>query len=128
MPTEQLTATDSEFLTGRLATTVLAVGYLAVGIGFWVGLLTGWFRLLVAVLAGTVVLVAVSLYIAVKREGLVTAENKLFAAFALLATGLLVALLEFTAASEGVVFALCLAVATVPPYLILHYTGYGRST
>ncbi|WP_440770979.1 hypothetical protein [Natronorubrum sp. DTA28] len=128
MPTEQSTTADSEFLTGRLATTVLAVGYMAVGIGFWAGLLTGWFRLLVAALAGTVVLVAVSLYIAVKREGLVTAENKLFAAFALLATGLMLALFEFTDASGGVVFALCLAVATVPPYLILNHTDYGRPT
>ncbi|WP_339105678.1 hypothetical protein [Haloterrigena salinisoli] len=119
---------DGEFFSGRTATTALAAAYVTVGIGFWIGLLMGWFRLLVAALGGTAVLVVVSLYIAVRREGLVTAENALFAAFALVATGLLLSLSAFTDVSSEFVFPLCFAVAGLPPYLILKYTGYGKPT
>ncbi|SDK82566.1 hypothetical protein [Natronorubrum texcoconense] len=128
MCTARAEPNDSEFLTGRVATTALAAGYLLVGIGFWVGLATGLIRLFVAVLAGTVVLVLVSLYIAVKREGLITAENKLIGVFVILGMGLLFGLDEFTALSEGIIYVLVLGVGALVPFLLLTYTEYGTST
>ncbi|WP_440763361.1 hypothetical protein [Natronorubrum sp. DTA7] len=128
MCTARAETNDSEFLTGRVATTALAAGYLLVGIGFWVGLATGWIRLFAAVLAGTAVLVLVSLYIAVRREGLITAENKLIGVFVLIGMGLLFALNAFTDLSEGIIYLLVLGVGALVPYLLLTYTDYGTST
>lgn len=119
-------ASNEPFFDGLLGQSLLGAGYLLVGVGLLYGLLTDWYELLLAVFALTVVLIAVSLYVSVRREGLLTAENRLIGAFVLLAMALFLGLTGYTDLPETVVFGVVFVVGVVVPHVLLEYTDYGR--
>lgn len=121
-------SSNEPFFDGLLGQSLLGAGYLLVGVGLLYSVLTDWYELLVAVLALTVVLIAVSLYVSVRRDGLLTAENKLIGAFVLLAMALFLGLTGFTELAEEVVFAVVFVVGVVVPHVLLEYTDYGRAS
>ncbi|MFC7213371.1 hypothetical protein ACFQO4_04650 [Saliphagus sp. GCM10025334] len=120
--------TDADrFFDGRGGPVALGLSYVAVGIALFYGLATNSIELVMAVLVGVVGLLLLSLYIVVRREGLVTAENRLIGTFVLVAMGLLYGLYEFTALSSEVVFAIVFVVGVILPHLLLEHTDYGTT-
>ena len=103
----------------------LGLAYLLVGVGFFYGILADSFDVLVLSLGGVLVLLVPSLYLVVRQEGLVTAENKLIGAFVLVATGLLVSLSGLTDLASEIVFGVVLVVGVGVPWLLLQFTDYG---
>ncbi|WP_435073746.1 hypothetical protein [Halorubrum sp. HHNYT27] len=116
---------DDQFFGGRRGVVALTVAYVAVGLGLFYSLATESIDLFSGVLAAIVVLVGLSLYILYKREGLMTAENRLIGIFILIAMGLLFGLLEFTDLPSDVVYVIVFGVGVVVPGLFLQYTDYG---
>jgi len=113
------------FLNSQTSAAALGFAYLLVGIGLAYGLVANAIGLLVAVLVGVLGLVVLSLAIIVRREGLVTAENKLIGVFVLLAMALLFGLTELTDLPSEVVFGVVFAVGVVVPHLLLERIEYG---
>lgn len=107
--------------------TALGLAYLLVGIGLFYSLATDSIQLFSAVLVGILGLILLSLFIIIRREGLVTAENKVISVFVLLAMGLLFGLYEFTALSSEIVFGIVFVVGVIVPHLLFQYTPYGTS-
>ena len=116
---------DDQYFGGRRGVVALAVAYVAVGLGLFYSLATESIDLFSGVLVAIVVLVGISLYILYRREGLVTAENKLIGIFVLVAMGLLFGLLEFTNLPSEIVYGIVFGVGVVVPGLLLQYTDYG---
>jgi hypothetical protein len=114
-----------QYFGGRRGVVALAVAYVAVGLGLFYSLATESITLFSGVLVAIVGLVGLSLYILYRREGLVTAENKLISIFVLVATGLLFGLFEFTDLRFEVVYGIVFGVGVVLPGLLLQYTDYG---
>jgi hypothetical protein len=104
---------------------VLGMAYLLVGAGLLYSLLTDWIELFTAVLVGILGLTVLSLVIIVRREGLITAENKLIGGFVLVAMGLLFGLNMFTDLRSEIVFGIVFVVGVVIPHLLIHHTDYG---
>jgi len=116
---------DGGLLGSRASNAALGIAYLLVGIGLAYSLAVNSIGLFAAVLVGVLGLVVLSLAILVRREGLITAENKLIGAFVLLAMALLFGLHELTALPSEIVFGVVFAVGVVVPHLLLDYTDYG---
>ncbi|MFT4920906.1 MAG: hypothetical protein ACI8XM_000097 [Haloarculaceae archaeon] len=116
---------DDQFFGGRSGVVALAVAYVAVGFGLFYSLATESIDLFSGVLVAIVVLVGISLYILYRREGLLTAENRLIGIFVLLAMGLLFGLLEFTDLPSEIVYGVVFGVGVVVPGFLLQYTDYG---
>ncbi|WP_276302730.1 hypothetical protein [Halorussus lipolyticus] len=116
---------DDQFFGGRRGVVALAVAYVSVGLGLVYSLATGSIDLFSGVLVAIVVVVGLSLYILYKREGLMTAENRLIGIFVLIAMGLLFGLLEFTDLPSEIVYGIVFAVGVVVPGLLRQYTDYG---
>lgn len=114
-----------QYFGGRRGVIALAVAYVAVGLGLFYSLATESITLFSGVLVAIVGLVGLSLYILYRREGLVTAENKLISIFVLVATGLLFGLFEFTDLPFEIVYGIVFGVGVVVPGLLLQYTDYG---
>ena len=114
-------------VTDKMKITALGLAYLLVGVGFFVSLATDSIQLFTAVAVGILGLIIVSLVIIIRREGLVTAENKVISVFVLLAMGLLFALHEFTTLSSEIVFGIVFIVGVIVPHLLLQYTNYGTT-
>ena len=112
-------------VTDKMKITALGLAYLLVGVGFFISLATNSIQLFTAVAVGILGLVIVSLVIIIRREGLVTTENKVISVFVLLAMGLLFGLYEFTTLSSEVVFGIVFIVGVIVPHLLLQYTHYG---
>lgn len=125
MSASEVGSNDDGLLGSEASTAALGVAYLLVGVGLAYSLAANAVGLFVAVLAGVLGLVVVSLAILVRREGLVTAENRLIGAFVLLAMALLFGLHELTALPSEVVFGVVFAVGVGAPHLLLEYTEYG---
>jgi hypothetical protein len=70
-------------------------------------------------------LIFLSLGIIIRREWLVTAENKVISGFALLAMGLLFGLPEYITLSSEIVFGTVFITGVIVPHLLLQYTHYG---
>ncbi|WP_115863812.1 hypothetical protein [Halorussus litoreus] len=126
--------TDSESETGdhrspggKLGTIALGLAYVSVGVGLVYSLATDSVESLMVVLVGIVALVAISLAVLVRREGLLTAENKLIGVFVLAAMGLLFGLSAYTDLSSEIVFGAVTLVGVVVPHLLLEYTDRGTS-
>ncbi|WP_311173932.1 hypothetical protein [Halobellus ordinarius] len=113
-----------QYFGGRRGVVALAVAYVAVGLGLFSSLATESITLFSGVLVAIVGLVGLSLYILYRREGLVTAENKLISIFVLVATGLLFGLFEFTDLPVEIVYGIVFGVGVVLPGLLLQYTDY----
>lgn len=114
-------------VTDKIKVTALGLAYLLVGVGFFYSLTTDSIQLFTAVLVGILGLILVSLVIIIRREGLVTDENKVISMFVLSAMGLLFGLSEFTALSSEIVFGVVFIVGVVVPHLLLQYTHYGTT-
>ncbi|USZ71590.1 hypothetical protein [Natronosalvus halobius] len=117
----------NRFFDGRGGPVALGLSYVAVGIALFYALATDSIELVTAVLVGVLGLLLLSLYIVVRREGLVTAENRLIGTFVLVAMGLLYGLYEFTSLSSEAVFGIVFVVGVIVPHLLLEYTDYGTS-
>ncbi|WP_049925911.1 hypothetical protein [Halopiger goleimassiliensis] len=105
---------------------IFGVAHVLVGIGFFYGLVTDSITLLTAVLVGVLGFVLLSLAIVVRREGLITPENKLIGGFVLVAIVLLFGLETITDLPSEVVFGIVFVVGVVLPHLVLEYTDYGQ--
>ncbi|MFC7231460.1 hypothetical protein ACFQMM_08680 [Saliphagus sp. GCM10025308] len=117
----------NRYFDGRRGPLALGLSYVAVGIALFYALATDSIELVTAVLVGVLGLLLLSLYVVIRREGLVTAENKLIGTFVLVAMGLLFGLYEFTALSSEVVFGIVFVVGVIVPHLLLKYTDHGTS-
>ncbi|QSG04160.1 hypothetical protein [Natranaeroarchaeum sulfidigenes] len=113
-----------EYLNGPIATTALAVAFVLVGVGLLVGLTSGSMDVLGATMIGIIVLTVAGIYITIRREGIVTRENRIIGGCVLLAMVLLFALYELTALSSEVVFAVVGFVGVIVPHLLLEHTRY----
>lgn len=110
-------------ITDKMKTTALGVAYLLVGVRFFYSLATDSVQLLTAVLPGVVGLILLSLAIIIRREGLITPENRVISVFVLLAMGLLFGLYEFTTLSLEIVFGIVFILGVIFPHLLLQYSG-----
>lgn len=117
---------NGDFFDGPVETLALGLAYVLVGIGLFYSVATDSTTLFRVVLVAILVLVAVSLYVLYRREGLLTTENGLIGGFMLLAMALLVVLSEFTALPFEVVFGVVFVVGVLVPGAILEYTEFGR--
>lgn len=104
---------------------LLGVAYLVAGLGLFYSLAVDSTELFLVALVGNLALIIISLGVIVRREGVVTAENKLIGTFVLVATGLLIGLTTFTDLSFEVVIAVVIAVGVVAPSLFRRHTDYG---
>ena len=116
---------ENRSITDKMKVAALGLAYLLVGVGFFYSLTTDSIQLLTAVLVGVLGLIVLSLGIIIRREGLVTAENKVIGVFVLVAMGLLFGLIEYTTLSSEVVFGIVFVIGVIVPHLLLQYTGYG---
>ncbi|WP_123533333.1 hypothetical protein [Halosimplex salinum] len=118
------TGTD-QFFDSRAGIAALGAAFLGVGIGLFYSLVTDSMAVFRVVLVAILVLVALSLYILYRREGLLTAENRLVGGFVLLAMALLFGLSELTSLPSEVVMGVVFLVGVIVPGLLLQYTEYG---
>lgn len=119
---------DRRWFDGEVGLATLGLVYVVVGVGLFVGLVTDSIEVVAAALVGVVGSMAVSLYVVVRREGLVTAENGIIGASVLVAMGLLVVLPAVPGIPSSAVFGVVFTVGVVVPHLLLEYTDYGRSS
>jgi hypothetical protein len=104
---------------------LLGVAYLVAGLGLYYSLAVDSTDLFLVALLGTLALLIISLGVIIRREGVVTAENKLIGTFVLVATGLLIGLTTFTDLPSEVVMAVVIAVGVIVPGLLRRHTDYG---
>ena len=107
--------------------TLLGLAYLFVGIGLFYSLLTDSIELFSVILIAILGLLFLSLFIIVRREGLVTTENKVIGVFVLMAMVNLFGLYEFTDFSSEIIFSIVFVVGVMIPHVLIHYTSYGSS-
>ncbi|THE63162.1 hypothetical protein D8Y22_19435 [Salinadaptatus halalkaliphilus] len=112
-------------VTDKMKITAIGLAYLLVGGGFFISLATDSIQLFTAVAVGILGLLIISLVIIIRREGLVTAENKVIGVFVLLAMGLLFGLSALTTLSSEIVFGIVFIVGIIVPHLLFQYTHYG---
>lgn len=103
----------------------LGLAYLVAGLGLFYSLAVDSTELFLVALVGNLALIIISLGVIVRREGVVTAENKLIGTFVLVAMGLLIGLTTFTDLPFEVVIAVVIAVGVVAPSLFRQHTDYG---
>lgn len=113
---------ETRFGLGNRGLSALGAAYVVVGVGLFYSLATNSIRLFTAVLLGVLGLIGLSLALIVRHEGLVTAENKLIAAFVLAAMGLLFGLTAFTDLSSELVFGVVFVVGVLVPHLLVSET------
>ncbi|GAA0678585.1 hypothetical protein ACFQDG_05600 [Natronoarchaeum mannanilyticum] len=118
---------DDRLIGSRAGNAALGIAYLLIGVGLAYSLAVNSIDLFGAVLVGIIGLVALSLAILVRREGLFAPENKLIGIFVLLAMALLFGLSELTELPSEIVFGVVFAVGVVVPHLLLEYTEYGTA-
>lgn len=118
--------TDADrFFGGRTGVAALAVAYVGVGVGLVYSLATGSTEAFVAVLGAILALMALSLYVLYRREGLLTAENAVIGVFVLLAVGLLVGLGGATDLPTEIVLGVVLLVGVIVPGMLVEYADVG---
>jgi hypothetical protein len=103
----------------------LGVAYLVTGVVFFGALLADSIDLLVAALASILLLVVLSLGTVVRREGLVTPENKLIGVCVLAAMGVLFGLSAYTDLPSELIFGAVFLVGVIVPHLAVQRLGYG---
>lgn len=121
-------ASVTRYLYNRWHATALALAYLLVGFGLAWGVATDTIDVILAALIGVLGLIALSLAIIIKREGLVTPENKIIAGLVVLAMLLLFGLDASTALASELVFGIVFTVGVIVPHLLLEYTDIARPT
>lgn len=104
---------------------LLGLAYLAASLGLFYSLVVDSTDLFLVALVGNLALFIISLGVIVRREGVITAENKLIGTFVLVAMGLLIRLSTFTDLPFEVVIAVVIAVGVVAPGLFRRQTGGG---
>lgn len=113
----------TRFGLGTRVLSALGAAYVVVvGLGLFYSLATDSIRLFTAVLVGVVGLIGLSLALVVSHEGLVTAENKLVAAFVLAAMGLLFGLTALTDLPSELVFGVVFVVGVLVPHVLVYDT------
>lgn len=113
------------FFDTRVGLSLLGIAYLLAGLALFYSLLTDSIEVFSVFLVAMLVLIVVSLYILYRREGLVTAENKIIGVFVLLAMGLLFGLHEVTDLPSEVVFGAVFVVGVLVPWALLQYSALG---
>lgn len=104
MPNTQIESSVSDSLGPSRWEMILGVAYVVAGVALFVGLLTDSFGLSAAALGSLLLLIVLSLGTIVRREGLVTPENKVIAVCVLAAMGLLFGLSQYTDLSQELIF------------------------
>lgn len=118
---------DTGYLRSRRGATAFGLAYLLVGIGLLASFAidsTGFF---IGVLLAILAVVAASLYIIVRSEGVVTRENTVIGGFVLLSLGLLFSLYSYTRLPSELVFGIVIVVGVLVPNLLLRQTRLGKS-
>jgi hypothetical protein len=106
---------------------LLGLAYLAASLGLFYSLVVDSTDLFLVALVGNLALFIISLGVIVRREGVITAENKLIGTFVLVAMGLLIRLSTFTDLPFEVVIAVVIAVGVVAPGLLRRQTDGGTA-
>jgi choline-glycine betaine transporter len=106
--------------------TALGLAYLLVGIGLFTAFGIDSTEFFVGVILATLAVVAISLYIIVRAEGIRTRPNAIIGVFVVLSLGLLFGLEDFTDLSAPVVFAIVIVVGVLVPNLLLNHTRLGE--
>ena len=104
----------------------LGLAYVVAGVGLLVALLANSLDLITAVLGALVLLIVLSLGTVLRREGLVTPENKVIGVCVLTALGLLFGLGSFTDLPSELIFGVVFLVGVIVPHLLVHRLGYGQ--
>lgn len=116
---------ESRISLEQLFIVLLGLGYLVAGFGLFYSLAVDSTDLFLVALVGNLALFIISLGVIVRREGVITAENKLIGTFVLVAMGLLIGLRTLTDLPFEVVIAVVITVGVVAPGLPRRPTAGG---
>ncbi|WP_336325292.1 hypothetical protein [Halovenus sp. HT40] len=125
MPNSQPDSSVSDSLGGSRWEMLLGVAYVVAGVALFAGLLTDSFGLSAAVLGSLLLLIVLSLGTIIRREGLITPENKVIGGCVLAAMGLLFGCSQYTEFSRELIFGVVFLVGVIVPHLLVQYLGYG---
>lgn len=120
--------TDStDYVQSNLGAIALGLSWLIVGLGLLATILTNSVDLFVGVAAVFMALLAISLSLVFRTEGVLTMENLVIAAFVVVSLGFLFGLSQFTDLPSVVVFGVVLVVGVLAPSALLGRTSLGGS-
>jgi len=117
---------ENGYFRSRHGATALGLAYLLVGIGLLASFAIDSTAFFVGVLGAILAVTAVSLYIILRSEGVVTRDNAVIGGFVLLSLGLLFGLYGYTGLPSEVVFAIVIIVGVLVPHLLLRQTRLGE--
>jgi len=125
MVSSEMDLDDTDYFHSRWGATALGLAYLLVGIGLLASFTIDSTEFFIGVLLAILAVTAVSLYIIIRSEGVVTRENTVIGGFVLLSLGLLFGLYGYTELPPELVFAIVIVVGILLPNLFLRHTRLG---
>lgn len=125
MGSSGLDSDENDYFRTRLGVTTLGLAYLLVGIGLLASFAIDSTAFFIGVLLAILAVTAVSLYLVIRSEGVVTRENTVIGGCVLLSLGLLFGLYGYTGLPSEAVFAIVIIVGVLVPNLLLERTRLG---
>lgn len=117
--------TNQSYFRSRYRATAFSIVSLVIGIGLLYSVITDSIGLLFGVLLATLALIAISLYIVFRQDGVLTVENSVIGGFVLLALGLFFGLYEYTTLPLVVAIGSAILVSVIIPNRFLNHIRFG---
>jgi hypothetical protein len=125
MVSSEIDFDDTGYFSSRWGATALGLAYLLVGISLFASFTIDSTEFFIGVLLAILAVTAVSLYLIIRAEGVITRENTVIGGFVLLSLGLLFALYGYTGLPSALVFGVAIVVGVLIPNLLLRHTRLG---